>query len=90
MRPPPYRTVLVDVDGTLSDSNAAHAEAWTTALNEHGYAVSAGEEATAAAYVEVRDAEGVVRWGVGLDESILTASLKAVLCGVNRLGFTAS
>jgi 2-isopropylmalate synthase len=54
------------------------------------HAVSAGEEATAAAYVEVRDADGTVRWGVGLDESILTASLKAVLCGVNRLGLSAS
>ena len=31
-----YRTVLCDVDGTLIDSNGAHAEAWTRALNEHG------------------------------------------------------
>ncbi len=54
------------------------------------HAVSAGSEATAAAYVEVRDEEGTVRWGVGLDESILTASLKAVLGGVNRLGLVAS
>jgi 2-isopropylmalate synthase len=54
------------------------------------HAVSAGEEATAAAYVEMRDGDGTVRWGVGLDESILTASLKAVLCGVNRLGMEPS
>ncbi|MBV8690037.1 MAG: 2-isopropylmalate synthase [Actinobacteria bacterium] len=50
------------------------------------HAVSAGSEATAAAYVEVRDEDGNVRWGVGLDESILTASLRAVLSAVNRLG----
>ncbi|MEY2475397.1 MAG: 2-isopropylmalate synthase [Actinomycetota bacterium] len=50
------------------------------------HAVSAGSEATAAAYVEARDADGNVRWGVGLDESILTASLRAVLGAVNRLG----
>ena len=31
----PYRTVLCDVDGTLIDSNGAHADAWTQALNEH-------------------------------------------------------
>jgi 2-isopropylmalate synthase len=52
--------------------------------------VSAGSEATAAAYVEGRDADGKVRWGVGLDESILTASLQAVLCAVNRLNLVPS
>ena len=30
-----FATVLLDVDGTLIDSNDAHAEAWTAALNEH-------------------------------------------------------
>ena len=39
------------------------------------HAVSAGTDATAAAYVETQSADGEVRWGVGLDESILTASL---------------
>ena len=48
------------------------------------HAVSAGAEATAAAYVEARDDDGI-RWGVGLDENILTASLKAVVGAVNRL-----
>ena len=52
------------------------------------HAVSAGTDATAVAYVEVRDDDGNVRWGVGLDESILTASLRAVLSAVNRLGMT--
>ena len=32
----PYRTALFDVDGTLIDSNDAHARAWTQALVEHG------------------------------------------------------
>ena len=43
------------------------------------HAVSAGTDATAAAYVETQSADGEVRWGVGLDESILTASLRAVV-----------
>jgi HAD superfamily hydrolase (TIGR01549 family) len=34
--PFPFDAVLFDVDGTLIDSNGAHAEAWTRALHEHG------------------------------------------------------
>ncbi len=49
------------------------------------HAVSAGTDATAAAYVEAQSADGSVRWGIGLDESILVASLKAVLSAVSRL-----
>jgi 2-isopropylmalate synthase len=48
------------------------------------HAITAGSDASAAAYVEARSADGI-RWGVGLDASILAASLKAVLCAVNRL-----
>lgn len=50
--------------------------------NEH--AVSAGTDATAAAYVEVQDTDGGIRWGVGMHESILVASLRAVVSAVNR------
>lgn len=35
-----YRGVILDVDGTLIDSNDAHAEAWQKALAKHGYDVS--------------------------------------------------
>ncbi|MGH9211991.1 MAG: 2-isopropylmalate synthase [Acidimicrobiales bacterium] len=48
------------------------------------HAVSAGSDATAVAYVETQDADGVVRWGVGVHESIETASLRAVVSAVNR------
>jgi HAD superfamily hydrolase (TIGR01509 family) len=37
--PFPFRTVLLDVDGTLIDSNGAHADAWARALREHGFPV---------------------------------------------------
>jgi 2-isopropylmalate synthase len=49
------------------------------------HAVTAGTDATAAAYVEAQSADGVVRWGVGLDQSILSASLRAVLGAIHRL-----
>jgi 2-isopropylmalate synthase len=49
------------------------------------HAVSAGTDATAVAYVEAQGPDGAVRWGVGMDESILTAGLKAVVGAVTRL-----
>jgi 2-isopropylmalate synthase len=48
------------------------------------HAVTAGTDAQAAAYVETQAADGEVRWGVGLDESILSASLRAVVSAANR------
>ena len=48
------------------------------------HAVGAGAEATAVAYVEARNENGI-RWGVGVHESILSASLRAVVGAVNRL-----
>lgn len=35
-----YRAVILDIDGTLVDSNDAHARAWVEALTEHGHRVS--------------------------------------------------
>ncbi|HEV2369755.1 MAG TPA: alpha-isopropylmalate synthase regulatory domain-containing protein, partial [Acidimicrobiales bacterium] len=48
------------------------------------HAVGAGAEAQAVAYVEARSGDDM-RWGVGVDESITTASLKAVLAAAERL-----
>jgi 2-isopropylmalate synthase len=50
--------------------------------NEH--AMSAGENARAAAYVEC-EVNGRTVWGVGLDPNIVTASIKAVTSAVNRV-----
>ena len=49
------------------------------------HAMGAGENAEAVAYVQVRAADGTSRFGVGRDEDIVAASLRAVLAGVNRL-----
>ena len=48
------------------------------------HAMSAGHEASAAAYVELTDGARSVRWGVGIDHSILSASLKAVVSAINN------
>jgi 2-isopropylmalate synthase len=48
------------------------------------HAVGAGSDATAVAYVETQSADGAVRWGIGIDESITTASFRAVVSAVNR------
>ena len=48
------------------------------------HAISAGHEASAAAYVELKGADGNVRWGVGIDHSILSASLRAVVSALNQ------
>ena len=49
----------------------------------HEHALSTGEDASAAAYVEV-DVDGELVWGVGIHASIVTASLRAVVNAVNR------
>jgi 2-isopropylmalate synthase len=54
-------------------------------LDYHEHAVGRGASATAACYVELQDARGEIIHGVGIDPSIVTASLKAVLSGVLRL-----
>jgi 2-isopropylmalate synthase len=48
------------------------------------HAMSAGHEANAAAYVELTDGHKAVRWGVGIDKSISSASLRAVVSAINH------
>ncbi len=47
------------------------------------HALSAGDDARAAAYVECAIGERIL-WGVGIDANIVTASLKAVVSALNR------
>ena len=52
-------------------------------LDYSEHAMSSGDDATAAAYIEC-DIDGTVLWGVGVDPSIVTASMKAIISAVNR------
>jgi 2-isopropylmalate synthase len=54
-------------------------------VDYHEHAVGAGANASAATYIELRVGEGGrALFGVGIDSNILTASLKAILSGLNR------
>jgi len=48
------------------------------------HAVGTGSDASAVAYVETQAGDGTVLWGVGRHDSILTASLRAIVSAVNR------
>ncbi|MEX2627485.1 MAG: alpha-isopropylmalate synthase regulatory domain-containing protein, partial [Ilumatobacteraceae bacterium] len=48
------------------------------------HAMGRGADATAVAYVESARDDGEVRWGIGSDPNITTASLRAVLSAVER------
>lgn len=49
------------------------------------HALGSGADARAAAYVECRIADGRTLWGVGIDEDVATASVRAVLSAANAL-----
>jgi 2-isopropylmalate synthase len=53
-----------------------------TNYSEH--ALSAGEEASAIAYIQIKYADGQTRWGAGVDTNIELASVRAVLSALNR------
>ena len=53
--------------------------------NYSEHALSAGEEASAIAYIQIKHADGRTRWGAGVDTNIELASIRAVLSALNRL-----
>ncbi|MGW0178750.1 2-isopropylmalate synthase [Nocardia sp. NPDC003345] len=89
-------TAVVKVDGVeqeITGSGNGPLAAFVDAIATVGYqvevldysehALSAGDDAQAAAYVECAIGDRVV-WGVGIATSITTASLRAVVSAVNR------
>ncbi|MBU4335739.1 MAG: 2-isopropylmalate synthase [Actinobacteria bacterium] len=85
------RGVPVTVSGTGNGPVAAFVDALSkldvqvSVLDYAEHALSAGGDATAAAYVECATG-GDILWGVGIDPSITTATLKAIVSAVNRAG----
>ncbi|MBV7257673.1 2-isopropylmalate synthase [Pacificimonas sp. WHA3] len=69
-------------NGLISGVVSALADSFGVALDVVNYsehAMTGGTDARAAAYVECTDANGETVWGVGMDEDIATASVRAVL-----------
>ena len=55
-------------------------------LDYHEHAIGSGAQARAAAYLELRIADTRTLFGVGIDANIVTASMKAVMSGLQRCG----
>lgn len=53
-------------------------------LDQSEHTLGLGSDASAIAYIQLRFANGEVRWGAGIDESTELASIKAVTCALNR------
>ena len=49
------------------------------------HSLSEGEAASAIAYIQIRSAEGMTRWGAGVNTNIELASIQAVISALNRL-----
>lgn len=89
-------TAVVERDGqrsTITGDGTGPVDAFVTALGTLGHsinvldfaqhALSQGQEASAAAYVEA-EVDDQILWGVGIDPATVTASFKAVISALNR------
>ncbi len=73
-------------NGLISSVVATIADTFGVALEVKDYtehALTAGSDARAAAYVECITPTGHTVWGVGIDEDVATASVRAVLSAAN-------
>jgi 2-isopropylmalate synthase len=83
------KTGSIEVEGLGNGPIAAFGNAMSQVgvdvkvLDYHEHAMSSGGDAQAAAYLECT-VNGKTLWGVGIDSSIVTSSLKAVVSAVNR------
>ena len=90
-------SATIRVDGeeqTVSGEGGGSVEAFANAINEamstdvrvldyHEHAIGSGTDAQAVCYMELQVGETEL-WGVGVHSDIVTASLRAIISGVNR------
>ncbi|MDJ0769318.1 MAG: 2-isopropylmalate synthase [Ilumatobacter sp.] len=91
-------TAQLEVDGqpvTIQGEGDGPVEAFVHAITEHfheafdvvdyaEHAIGRGADAQAVAYVETTTGDGTIRWGLGQNPNITTASLHAVLAAFER------
>ena len=92
-------TAQLAVDGesvTVQGEGDGPVEAFVSAITSHfvepgfdvvdysEHAIGRGADAQAVAYVETIDGDGDIKWGIGQNPNITTASLKAVLAAFER------
>ena len=83
------REVQIDGAGTgpidaFVDGLAAATGHRVRVLDYHEHAIGAGANAKAVAYLELRVDENRTLFGVGIDANIVSASLKAIVSGLER------
>jgi 2-isopropylmalate synthase len=89
------RLDVQDEDVSVTGEGDGPVEAFVSALRRHWdtpfdvvdyseHAIGSGANARAVAYVETSGADGTLRWGIGVDTNITTASLLAVLAAFER------
>ena len=82
-----HRTVTAEGNGPIDALVVALRAELGVAFEVKDYsehALTAGSGASAVAYVEAEGPDGATWWGVGMDASILDASLSAVVSAANR------
>jgi len=83
------RELMLDADGAgpidaFVNALNAHLAATVRVLDYHEHAIASGADARAAAYLELRVGDAVTLFGVGIDANIVSASLKAIVSGLQR------
>lgn len=90
------RLRIGDSEATISGTGNGPIDAFIAALSNaelfpgkfvdyYQHAIGSGSDATAAAYVEIETGGRDTTWGVGLHESIVSASLRAVVSAVEQM-----
>ncbi|MEM9517596.1 MAG: alpha-isopropylmalate synthase regulatory domain-containing protein [Actinomycetota bacterium] len=84
-------SIRAEGDGPVEAFVAALVDAFGDQVDHHfdvldyaEHAIGQGADAQAVAYIETVSDGGDVRWGIGTDPNITTASLRAVLAAFER------